>query len=223
MGCTATAKLDGEAARAGVAANDNAVPGARVAWYRNYHRYYDPAIGRYTQVDPLHLTAPVVGHPYGYAGSNPLTWVDPRGLFKWKGAGTNSPCLQVLRREAQFWRWNVQLVRDLHFFTGASINEISAGLTDGSGPSVWVLPCNDPTDLGQIDRIGNLYQIRLCSGRLDQCCRDWEQLEATLLHEFIHYLTDLRDTNCVAPPGQYGMSCRRGEFPEDFVNSWFGF
>jgi RHS repeat-associated protein len=82
MGCTATAKLDGNVVPAGVAANDNAVPGGRVAWYRNYHRYYDPASGRYTQVDPLLVDrAATAVHPYAYALSNPLSFIDPSGLL----------------------------------------------------------------------------------------------------------------------------------------------
>ena len=53
MGWTATAEVLDQGVPAAGPANDNAVPGGRVAWYRNLHRYYDPAVGRYTQVEPL--------------------------------------------------------------------------------------------------------------------------------------------------------------------------
>jgi RHS repeat-associated protein len=43
----------------------------------NWHRFYDPTTGRYTQPDPLRF----VDGPslYGYAGQSPMMWVDPEG------------------------------------------------------------------------------------------------------------------------------------------------
>lgn len=45
----------------------------------NYHRDYDPALGRYVQPDPIGLAGGV--NPYVYAGGNPLRWSDPTGLI----------------------------------------------------------------------------------------------------------------------------------------------
>ena len=43
----------------------------------NWHRSYDPTIGRYTQPDPLgFVDGPSV---YGYVGGSPQRWVDPDG------------------------------------------------------------------------------------------------------------------------------------------------
>jgi RHS repeat-associated protein len=43
----------------------------------NWHRTYDPSLGRYTQADPLgFVDGPSV---YGYAGQSPLMRVDPSG------------------------------------------------------------------------------------------------------------------------------------------------
>jgi RHS repeat-associated protein len=45
----------------------------------NWHRTYDPTIGRYTQADPLgFVDGPSV---YGYAGQSPVMRVDPRGQW----------------------------------------------------------------------------------------------------------------------------------------------
>jgi uncharacterized protein RhaS with RHS repeats len=42
------------------------------------NRYFDPATGRYTSVDPLGLLAGV--NPYIYVLNNPLSLIDPTGL-----------------------------------------------------------------------------------------------------------------------------------------------
>jgi RHS repeat-associated protein len=68
---------------AGTAANDYRLPGQ---WYQlesglhyNWHRQYDPTIGRYTQPDPLgFVDGPSV---YGYAGGKPTAGVDPDGRY----------------------------------------------------------------------------------------------------------------------------------------------
>jgi RHS repeat-associated protein len=87
VSATATAALEDAGARWRVAANDEVPSVAGYAWYRNYHRYYDPATGRYTQVDPLLARAPMRSRPlrrlhaYAYAGNQPVTRRDPRGLY----------------------------------------------------------------------------------------------------------------------------------------------
>ena len=48
--------------------------------HQNYMRDYDPALGRYTTPDPLGLAGGI--NPYMYVGNNPLTNIDPLGLFQ---------------------------------------------------------------------------------------------------------------------------------------------
>ncbi len=47
----------------------------------NWHRHYDPSLGRYTQPDPLgFVDGPSV---YGYVRGAPQVYVDPDGRFVW--------------------------------------------------------------------------------------------------------------------------------------------
>jgi RHS repeat-associated protein len=45
----------------------------------NYYRDYDPRTGRYLEPDPLGLGGGI--NPYSYTGNNPISNVDPSGLF----------------------------------------------------------------------------------------------------------------------------------------------
>jgi RHS repeat-associated protein len=64
----------------------------------NWHRHYDASLGRYTQVDPLGLTALLSDGPsvYGYVGQRPTGNVDRSGL---------QPKDKLYGLPKRFWRW----------------------------------------------------------------------------------------------------------------------
>jgi RHS repeat-associated protein len=53
---------------------------AETGLHYNFHRYYDPATGRYTQTDPIGFAAGD-SNLYRYVGGNAVNGIDPRGLF----------------------------------------------------------------------------------------------------------------------------------------------
>jgi RHS repeat-associated protein len=56
------------------------------ALYYNYHRTYDPQMGRYVESDPIGLEGGI--NPYAYVGGNPISRMDPLGLSQ---AAQNPP------------------------------------------------------------------------------------------------------------------------------------
>ncbi|MCA9506540.1 MAG: RHS repeat-associated core domain-containing protein [Spirochaetaceae bacterium] len=44
----------------------------------NWHRYYDPSLGRYISVDPIGQAGGI--NVYSYALNDPVNWFDPFGL-----------------------------------------------------------------------------------------------------------------------------------------------
>jgi len=51
----------------------------------NYHRYYDPSIGRYITPDPIGLNGGI--NLFAYANLNPIGAIDPYGLIYWRAVG----------------------------------------------------------------------------------------------------------------------------------------
>ncbi len=100
----------------GSASNNQRFPGQ---WHQleaglayNWHRHYDPSLGRYTQPDPLgFVDGPSV---YAYALSNPHRYVDPDGRNIIGGViAFGKYCLKLLLRKPSLSRSQEKAIRTL--------------------------------------------------------------------------------------------------------------
>ncbi|HEB70538.1 MAG TPA: hypothetical protein ENI88_13110, partial [Desulfobulbus sp.] len=60
---------------------------AETGLHYNWHRFYDPETGRYISADPIGLTGGI--NLYAYVQNDPVNWVDPDGLARITGIGTD--------------------------------------------------------------------------------------------------------------------------------------
>lgn len=110
----------------------------------NYFRYYDPSTGRYTQEDPIGLEGGI--NRYVYASGNPLTGLDPYGLFDI----TNPADWPTL---PQSW------VDASAGFGDGMLSVVTLGLWDGD----WV---RDALGIGSVNSCSNAYGLGKITGEI---------------------------------------------------------
>jgi hypothetical protein len=112
-------------------------------------RWYDPALGRFVQRDPIGIDGGV--NLYLYCGANPLASVDPLGLRDWfeytgetrsvyvrtdvKRVGDLTFYTDVYRTERQ---WVMKRSSPAETIAGIVIGTVGGILTAATGPVAWV-------------------------------------------------------------------------------------
>jgi RHS repeat-associated protein len=76
-----------------------------IEYYFYRARYYEPGVGRFTQMDPLPMKDRYLFnlHNYVYANNNPIRYIDPYGLQADEGGLPHSiaDCIATLRKQVE--------------------------------------------------------------------------------------------------------------------------
>jgi RHS repeat-associated protein len=105
---------------------------AETGLHYNYHRYYDPKLGRYLRADPIGLAGGI--NPYQYAYANPVNLTDPYGLLPnltYDGPEYNEEFEEYLREGEEFGR-KVRAVVNAFIMAYTGMRVPAIGMPGGS-------------------------------------------------------------------------------------------
>jgi RHS repeat-associated protein len=94
----------------------------------NYHRYYDPKLGRYLRADPIGLAGGI--NPYVYVQNNSVNWTDPKGLYGFPLGG-----FQPINVDGRDMNPNNRLIRRW-YATATAVNECVTCIVVCSYPEI---------------------------------------------------------------------------------------
>lgn len=176
--------------------------------YYNVHRWYENGVGRYTRPDPLGLAVGELRSPgmpladnerfsiYAYAGSSPLSFVDPLGLMKF--AGCRQDQKQAIQQAfADYCKKIEQPGFESCMCDKSSIPKRLKGRCDDSSLTVRCKSKAEglcaPTSDGRVTCAWSLpftKKVRICPAAWQPTCGP---MGCTLMHEMTHQLGHPRE------------------------------
>jgi RHS repeat-associated protein len=157
--------------------------------HQNWHRDYDPKIGRYVQSDPLGLHDGA--GTYSYASNDPTFWTDPLGLTKCDVEAAFAAAMANVRGVYPNWNTNnislgnSPIQGSLNLQTGAGLHGSTARTVNGSGITT-----------GNVINVNQAYY-----GALD--ANGLAQLFDTVVHEIGHANSNVRPHSEALGPDKY--------------------
>lgn len=149
-------------------------------------RQYDPRLGRFTQTDPMSGNRPTKHHTYG--GNNPLSKMDPTGLYEVDAQTLKDyPQIVNLMRAASKDIMSDKGKAAMDKVVNAKPALLKTATTDGTGPKLRIGDTKDARGQTAGDTITlskDLFEKALKDSHMH------ERLEATLFHETAHWLSD---------------------------------
>ena len=168
--------------------------GVRLGWYDYGARFYDPMIGRFTNVDPM-AEKFYAWSSHSYGQDNPVGNIDVGGRFVFKDA-SNYPELARVLQNIQSVLDNQNIMSNLQKFSGLSSNLIRQQFAYGNGPEITVndlwyyagtTPLKDKGMQIKLDYAKVMHlENALKAGNMDEYEDYLFYIVATILHEYNH-------------------------------------